>query len=172
MNLRKVLPLAVVFILLATVGIAQKRTVKGAVEASGSEVIGGCQGFDIQTDYNFRFMYVLHFDKNGELVREKYQFKIIGESVYYNSTDLNKAVMGGPGEVVNVTIDPARGLLILRGLSYKVRIPGYGLIFAESGELVWHCDDPFMDTGCVMVKNTGHNQLIEQDIAALCDYLK
>jgi hypothetical protein len=172
MSLRKVLPLAVVFILLATVGIAQKRTVKGSVEGSGTDFVGQCQGFSVQTDYNFRFIFILYYDKNGELVKERAQFKVIGESVYYNSTNLNKAVSGGPGEVANQTFDTATGQVRIRGMLYKVRIPGYGLVFAESGEEIWQCDDPYTFTNCVMVKDTGHNQLNEQDIAALCDYLK
>lgn len=172
MRLHRVLALVAVVMLLATVSFGQKRTEKGSLESSGTDLVGQCEGFNVLTDYFFRMIWINHFDKNGELLRTRYQWKIIGESVYYNSEDLNKAVTGGPGEVSNQSFDPATGQIRVTGIVYKVKIPGYGLVFAETGALVWQCDDPYTFTNCVMVSNTGHNQYAEGDVAALCDYLK
>ena len=92
-------------------------------------------------------------------------------STYYNSEHPERAVAGGPGEVENSHFDPTTGLVSFHGLSWKVRIPGYGLIFGETGSAVFQCD-PSTFQNCELVSNVGHNQFVDSDLAALCDYLK
>jgi len=50
-------------------------------------------------------------------------------------------------------------------------VPGYGLIWAETGQFVLQCD-PYTFANCQLVFNAGHNQFWDQDLAALCDFLK
>jgi hypothetical protein len=73
-------------------------------------------------------------------------------------------VTGGPAEAENARF--VGGYLYLSGPSWKIRVPGYGLIFAETGRGVKD-----LQTG-EFVFNSGHNQFLEQDLAALCAYLK
>jgi hypothetical protein len=73
--------------------------------------------------------------------------------------------------VIHGTHDPAAGVEKVSGLLYKVRVPGYGPIFMETGALVYQCE-PWTWENCVLVSNAGHNQFADQDLAALCEYLK
>ena len=77
----------------------------------------------------------------------------------------------GPGELENAHYDAASGIISVHGLSWKVRVPGYGLLWGETGNLVQQCD-PHTFENCEVVSNVGHNQYMGQDPAALCDYLK
>jgi hypothetical protein len=130
--------------------------------------VGHCADgdFDVLTDYVFLMTGVVRYDKSGQPVADRYQFKLLGESVYYNSTDPEKSVPGGPGEVENKRLDPKTGYWAGSGLSFKIRIPGYGLIFAETGHFVYDA------SAGEFVFQSGHNQFADQDLAALCDYLK
>jgi hypothetical protein len=118
------------------------------------------------TDYVFLVTGTNRYDKSGQFITYRYQVKLIGESVYYNSTNPEKSVPGGPGEVENHRSDPKTGLDNVSGLSFKVRIPGYGLVFAETGHWVYDY------SAGEWVFNSGHNQFVDQDLAALCEYLK
>jgi len=130
--------------------------------------VGHCADgdFDVLTDYVFLMTGMVRYDKSGQPVADRYQFKVLGESVYYNSRNAQKSVAGGPGEVENKRLDPKTGFWSGSGVSFKIRIPGCGLIFAETGHFVY---DP--GTGKFLF-NSGHNQMIGADLEALCDYLK
>ncbi len=58
------------------------------------------------------------------------------------------------------------GTMSISGPYFKIRVPGYGVIFAESGHQVMD-----LATGQV-ISNSGPNQFIDGDAAALCQYLK
>jgi hypothetical protein len=73
--------------------------------------------------------------------------------------------------VDDLQFDPATGSFRESGLGWKVRIPGHGVIFAETGTSVYQCD-PQTSANCVLVSNVGFNQLADGDVAALCDDLK
>ena len=137
-------------------------------EAAVGFMVGHCAdgNFDVLTDYVVLITGTIRYDKSGQYITDRYQVKLIGESVYYNSTDPEKSVPGGPGEVENHRFDSKTGLYTGAGLSFKVRIPGYGLIFAETGHFVYDY------SAGENVFNSGHNQFMDQDLAALCKYLK
>ena len=172
MNRRCVLGVAIAFLIAGSVTFAQgqRRTEKFVIgpEAAAGFVVGHCEDgdFDVLTDFVFLMTGTDRYDKLGQFVTERYQYKVIGESVYYNSTDPEKSVPGGPGEVENHQFNPKTGLYNGAGLSFKVRIPGYGLIFAETGHFVYDY------SAGENVFNSGHNQFMDQDLAALCKYLK
>jgi len=170
MNRRCVLGVAIAFLIAGSMTFAQgqRRTEHYSIGpiADTGYLVGHCAGFDVLTDYVFLMTGVVRFDKSGEPVADRYQFKLLGESLYYNSTNDQKSVAGGPGEVENKRLDPKTGLWSGAGVSFKVRIPGYGLIFAETGHFIY---DP--GTGEFLF-NSGHNQMIGEDLEALCDYLK
>ena len=131
-------------------------------------VVGHCADgdFDVLTDYVVLITGTTRYDKSGQFITDRYQLKVIGESLYYNSKAPEKSVSGGPGEVENHGFDPKTGLYTGAGLSFKVRVPGYGLIFAETGHFV------FDYSAGKYVFNSGHNQFMDQDLAALCEYLE
>lgn len=128
--------------------------------------VGHCAGFDVLTDYVFLMTGVVRSDKSGQPVADRYQFKVLGESLYYNSNNVQKSVAGGPGEVENQRLDPKTGFWSGSGVPFKIRIPGYGLIFVETGHFVYD-----RNAGKFLF-NSGHNQMIGEDLEALCDYLK
>ena len=172
MRLRTVLSLAVVFILVATVSFGQKRTEKISVVLTESEYfVGQCEGFEVWTDFVALFSWTDLYDKNGQWVKTNQRYRVLGESLYYNSENHDRSILGGPGEIDRAQFWAATGVIKGGGLSWKVKVPGYGLIWAETGTLVWQCD-PYTFANCVLVSNTGHNQFLDQDLAALCNYLK
>lgn len=171
MNLPKVLSLVVVSILVATVSLAQNRVLKGSFEDFGSDVIGQCEGFEVVTDYVYKWVWIDLLDKNGQWVKERVHFKVIGESIYYNSENLSKSVIGGPGEGQSLIMDPVTGEIHAAGPAIKVRVPGYGPIFYENGLSTWQCE-PYTFANCVRLTDTGFNQWDDKDLAAICNYLK
>ena len=134
-------------------------------------MIGACSGFEIWVDWAGLITEMQLYDNQGNLLQGHFANRVIGESVWYNSTDASKAVTGGPGEVDSVQLDATTGSFRESGLGWKVRIPGYGVIFAETGTNVYQCD-PYTFENCVLISNVGFNQLADGDVAALCDYLK
>ncbi len=129
-------------------------------------LMGHCGNFDVLTDYVILLSGTILYDKSGVPVQQIQKIRTLGESVYYNSTDPDKSVLGGPAEVEQDRIDLVKGLIYLSGPSFKVRVPGYGLIFAQIGLSVYD-----LNTGQLLF-NSGLNQLGDQDVAALCNYLK
>ena len=95
----------------------------------------------------------------------------IWPSVYYNASDLEKAVAGGPMQLANERYDPATGLVKGTGPTFRVHVPGYGIIFSENGSYAWQCE-PYTFANCQLVRNVGPNQFAEQDLFELCDYLR
>jgi opacity protein-like surface antigen len=160
---------SVVLLLLSSVAFSQdkRRTEKFSFSSSETGfLVGQCGTFDVLSDWTFLLTGTDLYDKSGQLVKEGYHYRVIGASLYYNSENPAKEVFGGPAEHENVRYDPATGVYYGSGPSFKIRIPGYGLIFAETGR--WGFDE---NTG-QYVFNSGHNQFVDKDLAALCNYLK
>ncbi len=162
---------AVFVVLLMTGSVAfgqdKRRTEKFSIPLAFTGVsVGVCVGFEVLSDWTSLYTGTLLYDKSGQFVQQVDHVRVIGESRYYNSTDPAKEVMGGPGEMVQGRLDAATGLYYLSGDPYKVRVPGYGLIWSETGLVVYDTN-----TGQYTF-NTGHNQFVDQDLTALCDYLK
>lgn len=173
-----VLAFAVVFVLLGAVGVgdSQRRTDRGSFSGSVTgRLVGQCDeyglDFDILANWEYEVKWMDLFDKNGQWVKEVTQYKVLGQSLYYNSEDPDRAVAGGPGEVENGHYDAASGVMSFHGLSWKVRVPGQGMLWFETGTMVFQCD-PYTFENCEIVSNTGHDQFVDGDVEALCDYLR
>ena len=154
---------------LAVVAFGQNngRTEKFAIPVTQTGyLVGQCGKFDVLTDFTALIRGTIVYDKSGVAVQTIQHLGVIGESIYYNSTSPIKSVLGGPAEHDNEKIVSATGIMSFSGPIFKIRIPGYGLIFAETGRVVID-----LTTGQV-ISNSGHNQLFDQDLAALCEYLK
>jgi hypothetical protein len=166
---RSVFAVVVVLLLMSSVAFSQdnRRTEKFAFPiAVAGQFIGQCNDFQVLTDYTVLITGTDRYDKSGQFVQEILKARLMGESRYYNSTNDAKEVLGGPGEVENDRWNAAQGLVYVTGLIFKVRVPGYGLIFAETGRAVLD-----LNTG-EWGFNSGHNQWVDGDVAALCNYLK
>jgi len=119
----------------------------------------------VLTDYVGLISGTALYDESGQLVQEVSHIRLLGESLYYNSTDPTKSVVGGPAESENDRIDWASAsttaLAELQGESPRPRSHLHG-----DGHWVAN-----MNTG-EYVFNSGQNQFVDGDVAALCDYLK
>jgi len=96
-------------------------------------------------------------------------YRVIGHSTYYNSSDPDKFVLGGPGEVETDHTIYENGVPVMTlssGTIFKIILPGYGPIFLETGRVIYD-----FETG-QYAPNSGHNQWVDQDLAALCSVLE
>ena len=169
MKQRSVVAVAVTLLLMSSVAFSQdnRRTEKFSipVTVTGS-VVGQCGNFDVLNDFVALLSGTIVYDKSGVVVQTIQHYHLIGESIYYNSANPAKRVFGGPAEHELDRIDGTTGIVYVSGPSFKIRVPGYGLIFAETGHIV--VDE---NTGQVLF-DSGHNQFVDQDLAAVCNYLK
>ena len=170
MRARAIVGVFAVVLLISGVGLGQShgRTVKYTIGPISSEGVtyGDCATFKILVDGAFIIKGTTVFDKSGNPVRDISHYKVLGRERLYNSMDPSKELMGGPGEVENQRYDFATGLVYGSGIGFKVVVPGYGPIFVENGHYIYNVNNG------TFLFNTAHNQFIEKDFEALCDYLK
>ena len=167
---------AAVAIALLLAGMAVSAQTQGRIEPyqftvadTGVQLPGSCGDFNILYDDVILIRGTLRYDKAGNLVKDRYLIKIIGQTRYYNSTDPDKFVMGGPGELEVEHIlweDGIPAINSFAGPAFKVILKGYGPIYLQAGHTVYD-----YRTGEVLF-HAGPNAYLEQDIQALCDYLK
>jgi hypothetical protein len=174
MRVQRVLAAAVVLLFLVSLGFGQTQ---GRVEPYRFTVtdtaifLGSCsEGFDIYYDDVALLHGQVRFDNDGNPVEEVFHIKILGETIYYNSTDSEKSVLGGPGENQVARIiyleDGTVAVELLSGLAYKVVLKGYGPAFFHTGHKII---DP--QTGEILF-DAGPDQALTEDFAALCNALK
>ena len=103
--------------------------------------VADCDGFQVIATSTINGHFILHFDSDGNVshVNQHINFR---DSIYFNSAFPGVFILGGPGENVNQRfddIDPETGdagLLAESVLSFKVTIPGYGVVFHQAGRFV------------------------------------
>jgi len=156
----------------STFGEGQGRTVKVSfIDTVTAGPQAQCDGFQIWADWVAQYTLIMHLDDAGNLLRQNNLYRVLGESIYYNSTDPAKAVSGGPGEVQPQSVNSVTGVIMFQGLGWKIRIPGAGIILAETGVTVLQCE-PYTFANCVVVRDAGWNQVNTGDWAAVCNYLQ
>jgi len=146
----------------------QGRTVKVEATNEARWSVGQCGTAEIVQWSNISMQETLRYDKSGRLVEELYHYKAIRPSIYYLSdpSDLlvpipnTKSLMGSAGQNETDRHDVINDLWYGSGNLLQITVPGYGRIFTENGHMGGY---PFV--------NRGHNNLLEADVAALCDYL-
>jgi hypothetical protein len=161
-----VIALAFILLLMSSVAFGQNngRTEKFAIPVTGTGIfVGSCGNFDVFTDFAALISGTVVYDKSGAIMQTIQHYRLIGESIYYNSANPAKSVLGGPAEHELEKIDATASF---SGPSFRIRVPGYGPIFYETGHGVVD-----LTTGQFLF-NSGHNQFVDQDLAALCNYLK
>lgn len=173
MKLRRVCSLAAVCLLVGGLGVGygQSRTERGSDSFPVvGLLIGSCGDFEIWSDFVVTMSWMNRYDRSGQWMQQNLRIRI-GPRVYYNASNPEKVVAGGPSELANERWDPATGIVKGTGPTNKVHVPGYGNIFSENGSYTWQCE-PVTFANCQLVRNVGPNQFAEQDLAELCDYLR
>jgi hypothetical protein len=100
------------------------------------ETVADCGDFEVHTTFLGTTTIHLHFDKEGNLVKEKQRWSMEGKSVYYNAENPEIAIEGGP-EHLNVNIDYQDGLIKISGVNFKVTLPGVGMILHQGGHYTY-----------------------------------
>jgi len=152
--------------------VTQYRDEFPVVEEFVVDCVTDAGNFTVLTDYQASLSGATFADKDGHIYREVQSYRVMS-SVYYNASDPeNKFLLGGPRESQQSQFAyDEHGLLIehtFSGPTYKLVVPGYGPVFMETGHSRW----VFENGTWVNTFNTGHNQKIDGDIEALCEFLK
>jgi len=125
-----------------------------------------CGDFNILSDYSALGHTTFFFDNDGNLVRELNHYRYINSS-YYNSNDPTVRVYGS-GEVENLHWDYVGDppTVANAGVSFSVKLPGYGVVFIRAGRLVFDL------TTFEIVFEAGPNDLSTGNFEAFCAALR
>ena len=145
-------------------------------EPAVGDVLADCSDFGagdflLLNDWQYSIHDAMLLDQNGQPKQLVENLKVVMDVIYNSKT--GKSVAAGPGESEQLRLLFENGLPVTHrwsGLLFKVTVPGYGLIVAESGRATWQWD-PLGGSHWV-ISNSGHNQWVDRDLAALCEYLK
>lgn len=124
--------------------------------------IADCGSFDVLLDYTEQGHFIVHFDNEGNPIRENVHFNFPND-VYYNSENPEIRLSGNAAQ--NFKFDYIDNTLAIAGLQLKLTVPGYGVVFHEVGRLIID-----LITG-ETVFQAGPNDASDGDIAALCEAL-
>jgi hypothetical protein len=173
---RCVLGVAIAILIAGGVTFAQDqgRTARYEFTAAAEhQLIGPCGDYAIFAKYEVAVSVMDRYDKRNNLVQEILQARTIAPEVYwvgdpetFVAVPNTSEVTGVAGETEIDRIDFATGMAYGQGSIFQVTVPGYGRIFSETGHMATALTSPF-----TLLFNRGHNQLWEQDVVALCDYL-
>ena len=168
MRVERVFAVAVVFLFLVSLGFGQTKGrtehYKYTIEVEGQD-LGSCGDFNVWTDYVVLVHEVWLFDKEGQPVKAVNRYKVIGEGLYYNSKDPELFLLGAPGETEIDHLDPETGIVSITGIPFKIRVPGYGPIYYETGRLTLD-----LNTWQVLF-SAGHSDWADGDLEAVCKFL-
>jgi hypothetical protein len=110
------------------------------------------------------------YDKQGLMTKQVVNVKM-DPTIYYNSENLDH-FLESPAENQTMTFvynEDGSASGNMRGLICKVVVPGYGPVYMETGHTSFH-----LTVGGTFetILNSGHNQAIDGDVTALCNFLK
>ena len=114
-------------------------------------------------------------DKDDVLIKEIVQVRWVKPGSFwlgqysdvserYEPVPGSRVATSVPGETEIDRFDFEAGMVYGSGSLLQVTVPGDGRIFSETGHI-------YADFAGSFLINRGHNDLIDQDLAALCDYL-
>jgi hypothetical protein len=129
--------------------------------------VGNCGDFNILSDYGVHSDWVLYYDDAGNPVRlTRKVFVENGNAIYYNSSDPSYWLPGGNGEREVNTFDLVNRTVTTTAASFKVKLPGDGVIFMNAGRIV-------LDrvTGEVLFQ-AGQMDFYDGNLDALCAALR
>jgi hypothetical protein len=132
----------------------------------------GVGDFQVLNDYTASHHVMLLLDKDGALT-QGIQNITYPVDEYYNSKDTtrSKVLYGGPGENWEYRALFENGEMVsykISGNLWKIRVPGYGVVFAGQGRAVYEWDPA--TNAWVKVFNSGPTPT-DADRVALCNAL-
>jgi hypothetical protein len=127
------------------------------IETGGTFVLAECDGFDVVDEYSGRLTVTEFYDQNGELVRLTLQ-QFDHDRIYNSVTGFSVSSRFA----FNQTVYPEEGEVYIRGLAFNITVPGYGIVFFDSGLGVFYN----VDGQWVLVKFAGNYQ---PDTELLCE---
>lgn len=127
------------------------------VPISGSFVLAKCDGFDVIDEYTGWATVKNFYDNDGNWVTstrhvitfDRVYNSVTGFDVFYNYA-------------VNTTFDPAINEYFIRGMAFNIIVPGYGIVYFDSGLGIFL----FVDGQFVEVQFSGNFQ---GDTELLCE---
>lgn len=127
------------------------------IPVEASFTLATCDGFDVIDEYSGWLKATYFYDNDGDLERitihESYKDRIYNSVTGFEESN---------NYAVNRTFDPVIGELFIRGLAYNITVPGYGIVFFDSGLGVFlNVDGQFAE-----IKFSGNYQA---DPAELCE---
>lgn len=144
------------------------KVVERLTGTNGHDWVGQCgtgdDAFTVWSDYNWSVKNTLYF-QDGFLAKVVSVGGVVGRSVYYSEPYKGVTLEGGPGEKARYIWDYANGIWIFSGLSFKVVVPGKGVIFMQSGHFIYDW------TTNQFVKQSGHNDWMGGNLDELCEAL-
>jgi hypothetical protein len=160
---RYLLGVALALAVAGSVTFAQGKPEQLRYRMAGEWQLGSCG--DIPLIYTFDGTYheVWSTDKDGTLTLIQ-NFHMVQDTYHLEGSD--HVLLGSPGVTETARVTDVGGpneTVKIAGNLFRVNIPGYGLIFAQSGKVV------FGPTGVI---SRGHTDFwSDQDFDALCSYL-
>ena len=122
-----------------------------------------CGSFNVLIDWTERGHFIVHFDKEGNVVRESVHFNFPND-IYYNSENPDISLTGNAAQ--NFKFDYIDNTLAIAGLQLKLTVPGYGVVAHEVGRVIID-----LISGDVMFQ-AGPADFTDDDTAALCSALE
>ena len=100
-----------------------------------------CGGFQVLSDYTVEVFFFLDLDDDGNPVSARAHGKYVSD-VWYNSENPEIRIEVGPGAVQNERYDFLGDppTVAIAGLTSKVTLPGYGLVFLDAGHIIFDLD--------------------------------
>lgn len=125
-------------------------------------LLGSCDGFDIYQDDHAKVAETWHYNRDGSV--DRIHFHMDFEGVVYNEQDPSKTLPGSGH--VNADTDESFEVWTQRGLYYKVKLPGGGVVI-DAGPFVVDVSsgEPVFDW------HAGNHQIVGGDIGELCEAL-
>jgi hypothetical protein len=131
------------------------------------QVVGSCGDFDILTDYSVHAILMFHYDAAGSEVRiTRKLFIDNGNAIYYNSEEPSYWLPGDNGAREVDTLNLVNGSFTSTATTFKVTLPGHGVIFIDAGRVVYNDY-----TGEVLFL-AGPLDYVNADFDALCAALR
>ena len=162
MNKRRLIVLAgaLLFAALFLVGTGIVQAIppeRFTIETNGTFVLAECDGFNVMDEFSGRLTVTEFYNQSGDIVRLMFQ-QFDHDRIYNSVTDFSVSNRF----VVNQTLYPDTGELYIRGLAYNITVPGYGIVYFDSGLGVFYN----VDGRYVLVKFAGNYQ---DDPELLCE---
>jgi hypothetical protein len=159
---RRLVILVVVFLFsvvyMAQAGLALARPPERiTIETGGTFVLAQCDGFDVMDEFSGRLTVTEFYDQNGDLVRLTFQ-QFDHDRIYNSVTGFSVSSRSA----VNQTLYPDEGEIYIRGIAFNITVPGYGIVFFDSGLGVFYN----VEGQWVLVKFAGNYQ---PDTELLCE---